>query len=298
MLNVNTIKLAGTKSVSRSLLIAKKYSPEVLTAVGVVGVVASAVLASKATLKLEATVEDITNDINFNKNRRLVEGHEDYTDTEYQKDMARAYVQATKEIGKLYGPSVTLGLASIGCIVGAHGIMRKRNVALAAAYKAVETSFAEYRKRVVEELGEDQESDIRRGVREEEVVQDGKKTIIKTVDARGISQYARFFDELSTSWKDTAEYNLMFLRTQQNHANDMLIARGHVFLNEVYDMLGIPRTKAGSVVGWVVSKEGDNFVDFGMYDLKNEKAREFVNGIEKAILLDFNVDGVVYDKLP
>ena len=90
----------------------------------------------------------------------------------------------------------------------------------------------------------------------------------------------------------------MFLRAQQQYANDKLIAQGHLFLNEVYDMLGLPRTKAGAIVGWVYDDNnavGDNFVDFGIYDVHRETARDFVNGYERSILLDFNVDGVIYD---
>jgi hypothetical protein len=64
-------------------------------------------------------------------------------------------------------------------------------------------------------------------------------------------------------------------------------------------MLGIDRSKAGSVVGWVITKEGtgDNFIDFGVFDGDNPRARDFVNGREGSILLDFNVDGVIYDKI-
>ena len=120
-----------------------------------------------------------------------------------------------------------------------------------------------------------------------------KKTV-NVADPNNYSSYARFFDDGCTGWTKDPEYNLMFLKKQQRYANDLLKSRGHLFLNEVYDMLGIPRTKAGQVVGWIYDEEypnGDNFVDFGIYDLYNEKARDFVNGYERTILLDFNVDG-------
>ena len=117
---------------------------------------------------------------------------------------------------------------------------------------------------------------------------------IETVDKDGISQYARFFDESCINWSKTPEYNLMFLNGQQNFANDLLNARGHVFLNEVYDMLGIPRSQAGAVVGWVKGV-GDDYIDFGIFEGKTAAARAFVNGAERNILIDFNVDGVIYD---
>ncbi|MCA1800666.1 MAG: DUF6353 family protein, partial [Actinobacteria bacterium] len=111
------------------------------------------------------------------------------------------------------------------------------------------------------------------------------------------SIYARYFDEGSTVWSRERDYNRLRIRAIQNYANDMLKARGHLFLNEVYDELGLPRSRAGAVVGWVMSKSGDNFVDFGIYNQENERARAFVNGQEQSILLDFNVDGVIYDLL-
>ena len=180
--------------------------------------------------------------------------------------------------------------------------MSGRNAALIAAYKAVEQSFSTYRGRVREEFGEERDRDLSRGVVYEQVDlenAEGKKSrqIVASVDPNKISEYARFFDETCTEWERNAEYNLMFLKARQTYANDMLRARGHVFLNEVYDMLGIPRTKAGAVVGWVISKDGDNFVDFGIYNPDNPRAADFVNGYEKSILLDFNVDGVIYDKI-
>ena len=298
MLDIKNLKTIGTRSIARSTLMVRKYSPEILTTVGVVGVVAAAVLGAKATLKLEETVDEMRSDIDY-VNRKKEKGSEDYSDLDYKRDITTAYVKGSKNVTKLYAPAVTLGLASIGCIVGAHGIMRKRNVALAAAYKAVESSFAEYRKRVQEELGEEQERDIRFGVKEEGVVgDDGKEHIVKRSNGLKHSEYAKCFDECSTAWRKTPEYNLQFLRFQQQYANDRLQARGHLFLNEVYDSLGLPHTKAGSVVGWVVDGEGDDFVDFGIYDIDNENARAFVNGLERSIWLDFNVDGVIFDLLP
>jgi hypothetical protein len=126
----------------------------------------------------------------------------------------------------------------------------------------------------------------------------GKKEYVKRVGPDGASIYARFFDPTSTSWSKEPEYNLIFVQCQQNYANDLLRARGHVFLNEVYDMLGIPRSQAGAVVGWILSQDRttDNYIDFGVFD-DEKNARDFVNGYEGSILLDFNVDGVIFDKI-
>lgn len=114
------------------------------------------------------------------------------------------------------------------------------------------------------------------------------------------SQYARVFDDGCTGWTRDAEYNLLFLRQQQTYANDLLKARGHVFLNEVYELLGIPKSKEGQIVGWVYEENnpiGDNHIDFGIYDCSTVAQRNFINGFERSVLLDFNVDGCILDRI-
>ena len=179
--------------------------------------------------------------------------------------------------------------------------MRTRNLALIGAYKAIDKSFKEYRARVVSEFGEDKDRMLKNGIVQNKITitetdEKGKvkkrDVIVESVE--GVSQYARFFDESCSQWSKTPEYNLTFLKCQQNWVNDQLQARGHVFLNEIYDLLGVPRTQAGSVVGWV-KDHGDNYIDFGIFDGKTKEARDFVNGHERSILLDFNVDGIIYD---
>lgn len=292
----SALKLACTKSIGRSSLILKKHSPEILTGVGILGVVTSAVLAAKATLGLEDVIDEIQTSLADVEDKKVQ--LEVYSDQDYAKDKLKAYVHGSFKIAKLYGPAVTLGLASISCIVAAHGIMKKRNVALAAAYKSVEEAFNKYRERVIEELGEEQERDIRLGVREEEVTdEDGKKSIKHSMDPTRYSAYAKIFDEGNKNWSKEPELNRNFIQNVQNYANDRLHARGYVFLNEVYKDLGLPITKAGQVVGWYLSGEGDNYIDFGMFDVNNEMAREFVNGYERSIVLDFNVDGDILNKI-
>lgn len=296
MVDINGLTSIGTKLLGRSVLILKKHSPEILTTVGIVGMVASAVMASRATLKVAPVIDKIREGRDTANELYANIDAVEYDEKARNKDLAYTYMQGTLALSKLYGPAVSLGLSSIACIVAAHGIMHRRNVALVAAYKVVESGFSEYRKRVAAELGDDRENDLYRGVEREEVeTKNGKKKTVIKKNPNGHSPYAKFFDELSSNWSKTPEYNLLFLKAQQNYANDLLHARGHVFLNDVYDMLDIPRTQAGQVVGWVISDDGDNFIDFGIYDFDSDKAREFVNGYEKSILLDFNVDGVIYD---
>ena len=182
-------------------------------------------------------------------------------------------------------------------------------MALTAAYATIDRSFKEYRGRVVERFGKELDRELRYNIKAQEIEEktvdkDGNETIekktISVVDPNMYSDYARIFDNGSMGWTKDPEYNLMFLKLQQNQANDRLRAQGYLFLNDVYDMLGIPRTKAGQIVGWVYDEEnpvGDNFVDFGIYDIYNEKACDFVNGRERSIVLDFNVDGNILDMI-
>lgn len=301
-MNMEFIKASAIKLVGRGILQTKKYAPEILTGTGIVGVVAAAVMAAKATYEIDEKMFP-----SRAKRQQIKEYHEkgedkSYTDDMYQKDIALSYIHSTQALAKLYGPSLAVGTASIVCILAAHGIMRQRNAALVLAYNTVSEAFKAYRARVVEEYGPEKDFDYRHGIREEIVEttnENGKvkKAKVLTQDPNAHSQYAKFFDELNVHWERNAEANLFFLRCQQNYANDMLHARGHLFLNDVYRSLGMPDTKAGAIVGWVISKEGDNFVDFGIYDINSPKARDFVNGFERSILLDFNVDGVIYDKI-
>ncbi len=304
MNKLEVIKQSIQKTTGRTGLVLKKYSPEILMGAGILGIVGSTVLACKATLKLEDIIDDAKNTLDtIDSTLESGEYSEQYNEEDAKKDKAIVYVKTGVELVKLYAPAISLGVVSIACLMGSHNIMKKRNVAVVAAYKAVEESFANYRRRVVEEFGKDKDEEYRYGiVRTEETItetnKDGKKTKVKKtvdrLDPNHISQYARFFDECSPNWSKTPEYNLLFLKAQQNYANDLLKARGHLFLNEVYDMLGIPRSQAGAVVGWVLDKDNDNFVDFGIYN-GDERGRAFVNGDERSILLDFNVDGVIYD---
>ena len=287
----------------------KKHSPEILVVAGVIGTVASAVMACKATTKvsdiLEKTKEDINSIHDCAANESLTD---EYTPEDAKKDLAIVYIQTGVKLTKLYAPAVVLGVLSLGSILTSNNILRQRNVALAAAYATVDKGFKEYRNRVVERFGEEVERELRHNIKAKKidkivVDENGKEKKVKETiqvadDISTYSDYARFFDDGCTGWEKDSEYNLMFLRAQQQFANDKLRANGHLFLNEVYDMLGIPRTKAGQVVGWVYNTEnpvGDNYVDFGMYDVHREKVRDFVNGYEKTIILDFNVDGNIWD---
>lgn len=292
---MNNILNSVTRVGHRGLLVTKKYSPQILTGVGIVSGVTAAVLGAKATLKLEPIVADLELDLEDHRSLQ----HDDQA--EKAKTTAFIYAKHGLRIARLYAPAVGLGASSVVCIISAQGIMQKRNAGLAAAYVALEKGYNEYRKRVEEALGEEKEKELRYGVKTEEVhdTKAGTVTTVKTADPNQFSPYAVFFDQFNKNWKRDAELNKFFLKCQQNYANDLLHARGHIFLNEVYDMLGFDRTKAGAVVGWILTKDGtgDNYVDFGIFNGDSERARAFVNGNESAILLDFNVNGTIFDQI-
>ena len=305
---IQTAKFA----IGRGGLVLKKYSPEILTAAGVIGTVGSTVLACKATLKVEDILDEAKKKSNLINavHDGEIEVDAEYTDKDYSKDLLVNRTQTAVKLIKLYGPAITLGALSITSILGGQHILRKRNVAVMAAYKLCEESFNNYRSRVKDELGDEKDRQFYYGMTEETVKdkvksKDGKtKTITKKVEKAPdhlYSQYARFFDEANINWDKSPEQNMYFLKMVQNQMNDKLKARGHVFLNEVYDALGFDRSEAGQLVGWVWNKDntameaGDGYIDFGIFDGNDYAKRAFVNGDERSILLDFNIDGMIYD---
>lgn len=299
-----------TRTFNRTGLKIKKHSPEILLATGTVGIVASTVMACKATLKVEEIVDEAKEKIDTIHNVSADPAMaEKYSEEDGKKDLAIVYTQTVVKFIKLYGPSVTIGVASLACMIGSNRILNKRNAALAAAYAAVDKSFKEYRGRVIERFGKQMDRELRYNIKAQEIEEttvdaNGKETVTKktvdVMDPNSYSQYAIVFDDSNEGWDPDPERSKYFLIQQQNWANERLKSRGHLFLNEVYDMLGAKRTKAGAQVGWVYDEkncEGDNFVDFGIFDTNSPKARDFVNGIEKVIVLDFNVDGYILDMI-
>lgn len=290
-----------SKLTGRTGLLMQKHGPEILLVTGIVGIIGSTVLACRATLKVDDTLTDAQNKILKIKmalTDEEIQEAESYTKEDHDKDMTIVYVQTAVNFARLYGPSVILGAASIGCIIKGHKILNARNVGLTAALKATSEGFAAYRKRVVEEYGEEKDYMFKNGLRAEEIVdvevgEDGKPKKVKKTqlvgEVDGATVYARYFDQsTSTNWSSVPEYNAMFIKTSQNYMNDLLKTRGHVFLNEVYDHLGFKRSPAASQVGWVFNGNGDNYIDFGL-------PSDFSTNCPESVLMDFNVDGPIFD---
>lgn len=286
-------RLAGS-----SVLTMKSNSPSLLFGVGVAGVVVTTVLACKATLKIEGVLDKAQQDLS-NVNDIDLRGP-DYDERDAHKDKAYIYVRTTRELVVLYGPAIICGVASIAALTKSHSILNKRNAGLTAAYAAITKELNDYRKRVQSEIGEDRERELYYPLEKCEIEETdpvtGEKTK-KEISVRGHSTYAKLFDRNSPSWSPAPEHNMLFLRCQQNVFNQILQVKGHVFLNEVYDSLGMERTTAGAVTGWL-KDVGDGYVDFGIFDRQMEPQHlDFFTGHEDAILLDFNVCGPIYKRI-
>lgn len=332
-MKVDMIVQNAQRLIGRGELLAKKHAPEILIAGGIISMVAAVGTAVAATTKVEAILDDANAKLEMSDT--LVErykadpeqfkkdyeekGVTEYTEEDSSREKTIIYIQSGWKLVKLYIPTVTFMALGVACVLSAHNILSKRNVALLAAYKASESSFLQYRERVREEIGEERENDIYYGNVTETVkekVTDEKTGKTKTVKRElkktgGVvcSRYARFFDESNPNYnkpcknletgefvdiRTAAERNRYFIECQQKKAMQMFKRRGHFFLNEAYDLLDMPRSDEGQLVGWI--DDGDTVIDFGIFDFKSCPQRaEFVNGNEASVLLDFNVQGVIYD---
>lgn len=308
-INKNAIVEKASRTFCKAGLKLKKHSPEILVVGGVVGLVTSGVMACKATTKLSTILDDSKEQIElFDKvaaNPEMV--NEEYTVEDAEKDKKIVKVQTAVKVAKLYAPAVAIGVVSIGAIFASNNIMRKRNVALGAAYATVDQAFKDYRNRVVDRFGEELDKELRYNLKTKEVketVEDEngkKKTVkknIKYMDSPMPSEFAVIYDDGCAGWTKDPEDNKFFLIQQQRYANERLKRRGYLSLNEVYELLGFPSTKAGQVVGWLYNckdpnYKGDDFVDFGLYNVDYEPNRDFVNGYERNIILDFNVAPII-----
>jgi len=280
-----------TRLAGRAGLVLGKHAPTILTAAGTAGFIGTTILASKATLKVEETIAE--------EAALLVKVHEAHEagkleDKDALHDKVVLYTRMTTKLAKLYAPALILGAASIVSLATGHGIMLKRNASLAAAYAAVDQAFKTYKKKVESKFGKDAVIDALVSTAEEDLTKN-ELTMEAIAAVDGVSPYGVIFDETNNNWSADEDLSMLHLKCQQQYANDILQTRGHIFLNEVYKMLGFPHTPAGAVTGWVKGN-GDDFVDFnifeGTFEGEDEKGRTVTKWA-----LDFNVDGVMYDKI-
>ncbi len=291
-MKLQVIKNAVTSRAGRQILTLQKHSPRLMFVAGVVGFGATVYLAARATLKVEDVLEEFEDNKNEAKQVAKLDS-EELT----PRELTRLHFVSGAKIVALYTPAAVVGTLSVVALTSAHVVLTRRNAGLTAAYVALDRGFREYRKRVVETFGEETDRTLRYNMAAGEVYDDpedsDKARPIQVLSDRKTSIYARFFDEGNKNWHQNWTYNRQFLKCQEQYANDLLRARGHLLLNDVYDMLGMDRTKEGCVVGWIKGN-ADDYVSFGFFD-DMYKGQLFVNGDERSIMLDFNVDGVVYN---
>lgn len=282
----------------------KKHSPEILVAAGIGTGIVAAIVACKQTIKANDIVAEARKSLqNIEDVKELAANNEvEYTEENEQEDRKTIGMLVAVGMVKTYALPVGLGILSITCILAGHHILKKRNVALAAAYSALSTDFMNYRKRVVDKYGKDVDFMLKNGLEKQIVanqvvdpetgeVKETREEVL-TYDGDKLSQYARVFDEVgSTQWTPSADHNRAFLLMEQNYFNERIRTRGYIFLNEVYERLGFRPTKAGSVVGWVYQNADYEGIDFGIFTAHTQKAAEFLEGTEPSIILDFNVQG-------
>lgn len=290
----------------------RKHAPEIGIVVGAAGTVVGTVMACKATRKADDVLKETAEQKDkIERVKHMTETKElpsdSYSDEDYKKDLTITYAQTGLKLVKIYAPAVAVSGLSIACILASGRVFKKRNVALAAAYATADKSLKDYRERVIDRFGEKIDKELRYNIKAREVTEtitddEGSslttKTTVDAIDPNELGDYAKIFDESCTGWKRDPERNLFFLKQQQNWANERLKARGYLFLNEVYESLGFMPTKAGQCVGWIYDESDplhDNYVDFGIFNVNSVKARDFVNGYEPSIILDFNCDGNILD---
>ena len=302
-MKINTKTLR--KSFKKAQLTVRKHSPEILMVAGVIGTVAGAVMACKETLELEDVLDECKQE-----KMELEEQYamcEEYSEDALKKDQIKLTIKQAAKIVKLYAPSVIMEVTSIGVIFASNDIMRKRNASMAAAYATLNSMYKRYRQNVIESYGEEVDKDMRFGVKHEKVTEideDGNKVKIdaRIVDldntALAISDYSRFFQMGCKGFDaSSGRYNLLYLKGIQAMFNNKLIADGYVMLNDVYRELGFDTIPEGWSIGWVYDEAnpiGDNYIDFGLYEARNKNQRA-VNDWEPVILMDFNVDGNLYE---
>lgn len=262
----------------------KAKSPEIMLCAGIAGFVGTIVISCRQTLKAQAIIAEAKEQkklVEACKNKEVVTT-EEYTEQDAKNDMLKIRVQTGAKLLKNYAPAIIMGGFSIFALFKSHRILSNRNAALAQAYNSLSYAFEEYKKRA----GTSENSEDDKESRESEV--DKKmKNECKEEDT------SRFFDECSRYWKKHPAYNITFLKGVEREMNDTLRARGYLFLNDVYNALGIAPSKIGALVGWTDTKENPHYVDFGIGNLSCD---QFAKGDNPSILLRFNTEGYILDK--
>lgn len=315
-MNKTEIMSKLTRTVNRAGLTIKKHSPEILVVTGIAGFIGTAVMAYKAAPKVNAILEETKNTVDdikkvaANPEAYVTETHPElYSEEDAKKDLTTVYVQTGVQLVKTCAPAIITGVFSATAILAGHNILRKRYVATSSALMILDKNFKDYRGRLIDRFGKDLDRELLYNIKAKEIEEvvvneDGSETVMKKtveeVDPDAVGAYVRFFDNCALGYEENnPDYNLMFLRNKCDYLNYRLKTRGHVFFNEVLDELGLPRCPIGQVVGWIYDPENpniDSYISFGdLFDSKNPDKRQFINGREPAIMLEFNCDGPIME---
>lgn len=284
----------------------QKKSPEILLVTGILTGVAAVIVACKETTRAEAILDAHKERMDkVHETRNLYP--DEYSEKSAKLETVKNYGVTALELTKLYAPAIALEMVSITSILASYKILHARNVAMASAYAVVDKAFKQYRERVRKELGAAADEKFLTGAEEVTVSkkvtdENGKTKTVKekVLTNRQASGYSKFFDCSNVNWIDDPDSNLFFVTRIEQWANDKLKANGYLYLNSVYEMLGLEKTKAGQVVGWIYdgkSDIGDNYIDFGIEHGNSDACKRFTQGLEENILLSFNVDGPITDRL-
>lgn len=317
-MSIKTLGRGLTARMGSQILSVKTHSPVLLLGAGAVGFTATVVLACQATLKLSDVLAAGEENL-----KKVDAAKGDFEEEEIKKATFGVRLQVAIKVAKLYAPAAAIGVVTLGLITGSHIILKKRNAGLVAAYTVLDKIHKDYRGRVVEDQGEEKDFEYLHGVETrvvvEETVDGPVDKTVKGLDQNVIANedpelhYRRIFSapkfdedgEIipgtgNKHWSDIPNQNQYILQMIQSEAGDLLRLQGHLFLNQVYDMLGFEPTAAGQIVGWKKNPkegEGDGFVSFGIWDRGVYRGTQWLNGELDSLLLDFNVDGPIIGSL-
>lgn len=298
---MSTIKAKILTTTGRGILLATKYSPEILVGVGVTSMIGCAIFAHEAKPKAIVILNNKAEALDQIERAKVVaeEDAVEYSPTDIKKDTILAHRNAIVGMAKVYAPTIITGALGVTSILCAFGIIKRRNLALIGAYKLISKSYDNYRSRVVEKYGAEEDRAFKHGIKkcEEGTIDENgeiQSTETEIMNPTEFSDYARLFDETSVHWSKIKGYNLLFAQAQQDYAKDLLVSRGHLFLSEVYDMFDIKRTPESALVGWIYGDNNET-VDFGIFTSDRQPVQDFKDGTERSIFMDFNVQGIMYD---
>lgn len=219
----------------------QKHSPEILTGIGITGMITTTVLAVKATPKAMDLIVEAES-----KKYEATDGQEELT-----------YFELVKAGWKPYIPAIISGVGSIACIIGASSVNAKRNAALATAYKITETAFLDYKDKVIETIGEKKEEQVRKKVAQKQI--DENPAPSKEVMIIGDNEVLCMEAISKRYFKSSIET----IRKIINDLNaDMACGEPYISLSQFYDAIGLPHTAFSDQMGWSLFKERQIEVTF------------------------------------